>query len=188
MTDIAYIRVSSVDQNTDRQIAELKADKTFTDKCSGGSTDRPALTALRDYMREGDTVHVHSIDRLARNLQDLLSLVESFKAKGVALKFHKENMTFKAGNSDPMQELMLSVMGSVAQFEKAMINERQREGIAKAKAKGVYSKSRRKQVDAATVLNLLADGRSHSAIATELNCSTKTVQRIKRESEASATS
>jgi len=68
MTDIAYIRVSSVDQNTDRQLADLKVDKTFTDRCSGGSSDRPALTALSAYMREGDIVHVHSIDRLARNL------------------------------------------------------------------------------------------------------------------------
>ena len=181
MTQIAYVRVSSVDQNTERQLSDLQADKAFTDKCSGGTANRPALTALLDYMREGDTVHVHSIDRLARNLQDLLGLVELFKSKGVTLRFHKESMTFQAGSSDPMQELMLSVMGSVAQFEKAMINERQREGIEKAKAQGVYNKPRRKRVDPAQVQELLKQGQSHAAIAEELGCSTKTVQRIRRE-------
>lgn len=179
MTTIAYTRVSSIEQNLDRQLPDLKADKTFTDKCSGGSTNRPGLEALIEYMREGDTVHVHSIDRLARNLQDLLSLVELFKAQHVTLKFLKESMTFKAGTNDPMQELMLSVMGSVAQFEKAMINERQREGIAKAKAKGVYSKPRTRRVDSSKVLELLTEGLSHSMIAKELGCSTKTIQRIR---------
>ncbi|QTH72032.1 recombinase family protein [Pseudoalteromonas xiamenensis] len=180
MTNIAYFRVSSVDQNTERQLADLTFDKTFTDKCSGGDTKRPALNDLIDYMREGDTVHVHSIDRLARSLQDLLNLVASFNAKGVTLKFHKENMTFQAGGEkDPRQELMLSIMGSVAQFEKAMINERQREGIAKAKAQGVYSKERSKKVDREEVLALLESGLSHGQIAKKLGCSTKTVQRKK---------
>jgi DNA invertase Pin-like site-specific DNA recombinase len=88
-------------------------------------------------------------------------------------------MTFKAGTNDHMQELMLSVMGSVAQFEKAMINERQREGIAKAKEKGVYSKPRTKRIQPSKVIELLTEGLSHSAIARELGCSTKTVQRIR---------
>lgn len=180
MSDLAYLRVSTVEQNTERQLADLEADKEFIDKCSGGTINRPALTELFDYMREGDTVHVHSIDRLARNLQDLLNLVDSFKTKGVTLRFHKENMTFEAGRTDPMQELMLSVMGSVAQFEKALINERQLEGIAKAKAKGVYSKSRRKKVDQEEVIRLLNKGLSHGAIAEQLGCSTKTIQRINK--------
>jgi DNA invertase Pin-like site-specific DNA recombinase len=182
MTQIAYIRVSSVDQNTDRQLADLKnIEKTFSDKCSGGTTNRPGLTALLEFIREGDVVHVHSIDRLARNLQDLLELVQRFRTKGVTLQFHKESMTFKPGTSDPMQDLMLNVMGAVAQFEKSLINERQREGIAKAKAQGVYSKARSKKVEPEAIQELLAQGKSHSEIAKSLGCSTKTVQRVKNQ-------
>lgn len=181
MTDIAYIRVSTTDQNTERQLDGVKVDKTFTDKCSGGSTDRPALTDLLDYIREGDIVHVHSIDRLARNLQDLLSLVERFKTKGVTLKFHKESLTFEGSVTNAMQDLMLSMIGAVAQFEKAMINERQREGIEKAKARGVYSQERKKKVDRDEVKALLNEGLPMAQIAKKLGCSSKTIQRIKNE-------
>lgn len=181
MTDIAYIRVSTTDQNTERQLDGVKVDKTFTDKCSGGSTDRPALTDLLDYIREGDIVHVHSIDRLARNLQDLLSLVERFKTKGVTLKFHKESLTFEGSVTNAMQDLMLSMIGAVAQFEKAMINERQREGIEKAKARGVYSQDRKKKVDRDEVKALLNEGLPMAQIAKKLGCSSKTIQRIKNE-------
>lgn len=181
MTDIAYIRVSTTDQNTERQLDVVEVNKTFTDKCSGGSTDRPALTDLLDYVREGDTVHVHSIDRLARNLQDLLSLVEEFKSKGVTLKFHKESLTFEGAVTNAMQDLMLSMIGAVAQFEKAMINERQREGIEKAKARGVYSQERAKRVDREEVKALLAEGLPMAQIAKKLGCSSKTIQRIKNE-------
>ena len=182
MTDIAYIRVSTTDQNTERQLDGVKVAKTFIDKCSGGSTNRPALTDLLDYIREGDTVHVHSIDRLARNLQDLLSLVERFKTKGVALKFHKESLTFEGSVTNAMQDLMLSMIGAVAQFEKAMINERQREGIEKAKARGVYSQERAKRIDREEVKALLAEGLPMAQIAKKLGCSSKTIQRIKNES------
>ncbi len=182
MTDIAYIRVSTTDQNTERQLDGVEVNKTFTDKCSGGSTDRPALTDLLDYVREGDIVHVHSIDRLARNLQDLLSLVEEFKSKGVTLKFHKESLTFEGAVTNAMQDLMLSMIGAVAQFEKAMINERQREGIEKAKARGVYSQERAKRVDREEVKALLAEGLPMAQIAKKLGCSSKTIQRIKNES------
>lgn len=181
MTDIAYIRVSTTDQNTERQLDGVKVDKTFTDKCLGGSTDRPALTDLLDYIREGDIVHVHSIDRLARNLQDLLSLVEMFKTKGVTLKFHKESLTFEGSVTNAMQDLMLSMIGAVAQFEKAMINERQREGIEKAKARGVYSQQRKKKVDRDEVKALLNEGLPMAQIAKKLGCSSKTIQRIKNE-------
>lgn len=182
MTQIAYIRVSTVDQNTDRQLADVPGiEKTFSDKCSGGTTNRPGLASLLEFIREGDVVHVHSIDRLARNLQDLLELVQRFRTKGVTLKFYKESMTFKPGTSDPMQDLMLNVMGAVAQFEKALINERQREGIAKAKAQGVYSKARSKKVEPEAILALLAQGKSHSEVAEALGCSTKTVQRVKNQ-------
>lgn len=181
MSHIAYIRVSTTDQNTDRQLDGIHVDKTFTDKCSGGSTKRPALQDMLGYVREGDTVHVHSIDRLARNLQDLLALVEHFKAKGVTVKFHKESLTFEGAVSNPMQDLMLSMIGAVAQFEKAMIKERQREGIAKAKVKGVYNQDRAKKVDRNEVKALLENGVPMSQIAKRLGCSSKTVQRIKSE-------
>lgn len=185
MTHIAYIRVSSVDQNTDRQLADVQhIEKTFTDKCSGGTTNRPALNDLISFVREGDTVHVHSIDRLARNLQDLLELVAFFRSKGVTLVFHKEHMTFKPDGTDPIQDLMLNVMGAVAQFEKALINERQREGIAKAKDQGVYSKARSKKVEPDAILALLSQGKSHSEVAKLLGCSTKTVQRVKGQTPA----
>ena len=182
MTDIAYIRVSTTDQNTERQLDGVEVNKTFTDKCSGGSTDLPALTDLLDYIREGDTVHVHSIDRLARNLQDLLTLVEEFKSKGVTLKFHKESLTFEGSVTNAMQDLMFSMIGAVAQFEKAMINERQGEGIEKAKARGVYSQERAKRVDREGVRAMLAEGIPMAQIAKKLGCSSKTIQRIKNES------
>lgn len=135
-----YVRVSSFDQNVERQLADLdvKLDKTFTDKCSGKNTKRPELQKALEHIRGGDVLHVHSIDRLARNLQDLQQIVESLTGRGVTVVFHKENLTF-SGDSDPMQKLLFQVMGSFAEFERSMIRERQREGIAKAKAKGVYT-------------------------------------------------
>jgi DNA invertase Pin-like site-specific DNA recombinase len=185
MSEIGYIRVSTVEQNTARQLADVLLDKTFEDKCSGGAKNRPELNELIDYMRSGDVVHVHSIDRLARNTQNLLELVDLFKAKGVTLKFHKESMVFTPSGKDSMQELMLTVMGAVAQFERAMIRERIAEGIVKAKAAGVYSKPRKKKVDAAEVLRLLAEGLSQAEIARRLGCNSRTVLRIKQ-SENSA--
>ncbi|WBI33416.1 Transposon Tn3 resolvase [Pseudomonas aeruginosa] len=124
-------------------------DKTFTDKVSGATTNRPQLQAMLEFVREGDVIHVHSIDRLARSLVDLLALVREQTARGVHIHFHKEALLF-TGESNPTQELMLSIMDSVAQFERAMIKERQKEGIAKAKQKGVY-KGRVKTVDDAAI-------------------------------------
>lgn len=133
---IAYVRVSSVDQNTDRQRFDgMKVDKTFTDKCSGGTRNRPALTEMLRYVREGDTIICHSIDRLARDLQDLLHLVETLTARGVGVRFIKEALMFK-GNASPMQTMILQVMGSFAQFERSLIKERQREGQQAARARG----------------------------------------------------
>lgn len=134
---VGYVRVSTAEQNTDRQLDGLSCDKVFTDKASGKDTARPELERALVYVREGDTLAVHSMDRLARNLDDLRRLVRDLNAQGVQVRFIKENLTF-AGENSPMAVLMLSMMGAFAEFERALIRERQREGIALAKAKGVY--------------------------------------------------
>lgn len=132
MASIGYIRVSSTDQNTARQLEGVALDEVFTDKVSAANTDRPELQAMLRHVRKGDVLHVHSIDRLARSLEDLLALVKGLISQGVAVSFHKEQLHF-TGEANPMQELMLGLLGSVAQFERALIRERQAEGIAKAK-------------------------------------------------------
>ena len=137
MSTVAYRRVSTADQKTDRQLPDEKFDKEYEDKASAKDLDRPALTALLDFVREGDIVVVHSIDRLARNLADLERLIEQLTGKGVTVEFRKESLTF-SGGSDAMQTLMLQMMGAFAQFERSMIRERQREGIAAAKAAGKH--------------------------------------------------
>lgn len=137
--DIGYIRVSSVDQNTSRQLADIHLDKVFEDRLSGNCRNRPGLDACLDYLREGDTLHVHSIDRLARNLLHLQQLIDALTARGVTIVFHKENMRFLPdgyGASDPMSRLMMQMLGAFAEFERSLIRERQREGIAAAKSSG----------------------------------------------------
>ncbi|BBU44965.1 transposase [Pseudomonas putida] len=173
--DIGYIRVSSTDQNTARQLDGVTLDQVFTDKVSGSTVERPELALLRRSLRAGDTLHVHSIDRLARSLSDLLGLVEEFRGKGVILRFHKENLTF-TGQTDPMQDLMLSMMGAVAQFERAIIRERQAEGIAKAKEAGVYERRTAAKGNAA-IMELRDSGMSIRAIAQKLGIGVSTVQR-----------
>ncbi|REL25586.1 recombinase family protein [Thalassotalea euphylliae] len=116
---IGYIRVSSVLQNTERQLLNVELDKIFEDKCSGKDTERPALKQLLEYAREGDVVHCHDISRMARNTEDLLRLVKDFNADGITLKFHKENFIFD-GTNNPMQQLMLTMLGGIYQFERTM--------------------------------------------------------------------
>jgi DNA invertase Pin-like site-specific DNA recombinase len=141
--NVGYLRVSSVDQCPDRQEDGLKGvdlHQVFTDSCSGGTRDRPGLTACMTHLRAGDTLHVYSIDRLARDMQDLLSIVQELLERHIGLVFNKENLRFAIPEEDKpadmFQTLMLQLLGSVAQFERSMINERQREGIAAAKARG----------------------------------------------------
>lgn len=177
MVKVAYIRVSTVDQNTERQLDGIKFDKTFEDKCSGKDTNRPQLQALLDYVREGDEVHVHDISRMARNLEDLIGLVKTLNANGVTVEFHKEHLTF-TGEQNPMQDLMLNVMGAVYQFERSMLLERQREGIQKAKKAGKY-KGRPKEIDTDKVVELLESGVSIRKTAVQLGVSVSTVQRAK---------
>lgn len=140
--NIGYKRVSSSDQNTDRQLIDLELSLVYEDKLSGKSTDRPQLQQLLADQTLGKlhnvTLYVHSLDRLARNLQDLQQLVESFNSKGWTVHFVKEGWIFKSGDTDPIKKLMLQMMGAFAEFERNLIKERQREGIAIAKSKGVY--------------------------------------------------
>ena len=132
---IGYIRVSTLDQHTVRQLDGSEVDKTFTDRVSGKNTKRPQLELLMSFARSGDTVIVHSMDRLARNLDDLRRIVQMLTSRGVRIEFVKEHLSF-TGEDSPMANLMLSVMGAFAEFERALIKERQREGIALAKKRG----------------------------------------------------
>ncbi len=134
---VGYIRVSTLDQNADRQLDGLELDRIFLDKASGKDSHRQELEAMIDYVRVGDTVVVHSMDRLARNLDDLRIIVQTLTSKGVRVEFVKESLTF-VGDDSPMAVLLLSVMGAFAEFERSLIKERQREGITLAKQKGLY--------------------------------------------------
>jgi len=127
-------------------------DRIFTDKASGKDTQRPQLDALLTFVRDGHTVVVHSMDRLARNLDDLRKIVQNLTKRGVQIEFIKEHLTF-TGEDSPMANLMLSVMGAFAEFERALIRERQREGIALAKQRGAY-RGRKKSLLPEQVLQL----------------------------------
>ena len=134
---VGYIRVSSFDQHPERQLDGMALDQSFIDMASGKDIARPQIEALMAFVRRGDTVVVHSMDRLARNLDDLRRVVQGLTSRGVRIQFLKEHLTF-AGDDSPMAHLMLSVMGAFAEFERALLRERQREGIALAKQRGVY--------------------------------------------------
>lgn len=127
--NVGYVRVSTIDQNEDRQFEGLKKyniEKWFSEKISGKNTNRPQLQAMLDFVREGDTVYVHDFSRLARSTKDLLDIVEKLNSKGVHLVSNKEHVD----SSTPQGKLMLTMIGAIAEFERANILERQREGIA----------------------------------------------------------
>ena len=173
---IGYVRVSSVDQNTERQLDGIALDKIFTDKCSGKDIHRPQLALALDYLRDGDTLVVHSMDRLARNVDDLRHIVKTLTADSVTVKFMKENLVF-TGDDNPMNNLLLTLLGAVAEFERAMIRERQREGIAIAKIKGVYT-GRQQQLTPQQVDELTArvgHGEPKAQIARDFGISRKTL-------------
>mgnify|MGYP000567773734 CR=1 FL=1 len=167
---IGYVRVSSADQSTERQLTDQKLTVTFTDKASGKNADRPQLQAmLAGNWPEGSTVVVHSMDRLARSLTDLLQLVEQLTGRGINVHFIKEAKTFRGGDStDPMDMLMLSMLGAVAEYERTLIRERQREGIAKAKQRGVYKGRKRKLTDPAQIQQIVAEATALGANKTHV--------------------
>ena len=178
---IGYVRVSSFDQNPERQLEHVEVDKVFIDQASGKDTQRPQLDALRAFVREGDTVVVHSMDRLARNLDDLRRLVNGFTQRGVRIEFVKEHLTF-TGDDSPMANLMLSVMGAFAEFERALIRERQREGIALARQRGAY-RGRKKalaQEQVAELRQRAAAGENKAQLAREFGISRETLYQYLR--------
>ena len=180
---IGYVRVSSADQNDARQLEGLVVDKIFADKASGKDTNRPQLQAMLEFVREGDHIYVHSMDRLSRSLRDLQEVVERMTGKGISVTFTKENLTFEPpatgadAHKTAYSTLMLQLLGAVSQFERALIKERQREGIAIAKAKKLY-KGRKPVLDKAAIARLhqmATDGVSKVEIAETLGISRASV-------------
>jgi len=180
---VGYIRVSTLEQNTERQLEGVELDKRFADKASGKDANRPQLRAALDYLREGDVLIVHSMDRLARNLDDLRGIVLGLNARRVAVEFVKEHLMF-TGEDSAMSKLLLSLMGAFAEFERSLLKERQREGISIAKAKGVYKgRKRRLTPDRIAELRSRVDGGEKKAeLARHFNISRETLYQYLRES------
>ncbi len=178
---IGYVRVSTVEQNTDRQLEGVALDQVFSDKASGKDTNRPQLAEMIRFARAGDTVIVHSMDRLSRSLDDLRRTVKELTGRGVTVEFVKERLVF-TGEDSPMANLLLSVMGAFAEFERALLKERQREGIALAKKRGAY-KGRKKaltKADATEVRRRIAAGAKKAQVARDFGVSRETIYQYLR--------
>ena len=178
---IGYVRVSSFDQNPQRQLEGVQVDRIFTDAASGKDTLRPQLEELIAFVRQGDIVVVHSMDRLARNLDDLRRMVQGLTGRGVRIEFIKEGLSF-TGEDSPMAHLMLSIMGAFAEFERALIRERQREGIALAKQRGAY-RGRKKSLSperAGELRRRAAAGEKPAHLARDFSISRETVYQYLR--------
>jgi DNA invertase Pin-like site-specific DNA recombinase len=181
---IGYVRVSTVEQNAGRQLDAVALDCTFTDRASGRDANRPELQGLIKFGRDGDTVVVHSMDRLARNLDDLRRIVQELNGRGVRIEFVKEQLTF-SGEDSPMATLLLSVMGAFAEFERALIRERQREGVALAKERGAY-KGRRPSLseeNRAELRRRADSGESKGQLAKEYRISRETLYQYLRQND-----
>lgn len=184
---IGYIRVSTLEQNVSRQLEGVELDGLYEDKLSAKDTNRPGLQNLLNFVRNSDVVVVHSMDRLARNLDDLRTIVKQLTQKGVQVQFIKENLTF-SGDDSAMSQLLLSVMGAFAEFERALLKERQREGIELAKMRGVY-KGRQKSLSAEQIMAVqeaLNVGVTKARIARNLGVSRETVYRYLRRQDLHA--
>lgn len=179
---VGYIRVSTFDQNPELQLEGIKVDRSFTDKASGKDVKRPELEALISFVRSGDTVIVHSMDRLARNLENLRRIVQMLTQRGVHIEFVKEHLSFTDEDS-PMANLMLSVMEAFAEFERSLIRERQREGIVLAKLRGAY-RGRKKSLsdmEIAEVRQRVAAGEQKTKLAREFGISRETLYQYLRQ-------
>lgn len=181
---VAYVRVSTEEQNEARQIEALEKhniERWFTEKISGKNMDRPQLMAMLDFVREGDTVYIHDFSRLARSTKDLLDIVERLQSAGVHLVSNKENID----SSTPTGKLMLTMIGAIAEFERENILERQREGIAIAKREGKYKGRKMVSIHDDTIKKFYAMYNARqitkAEIAREFNISRVTLDRILRE-------
>ena len=181
---VAYVRVSTAEQNEARQVEALKTrgiDKWFTEKISGKDAHRPQLQAMLEFVREGDTVYIHDFSRLARSTRDLLEIVETLNRKGVALVSNKENID----TNTPTGKLMLTMIGAIAEFERQNILERQREGIAIAKREGKYKGGQVKKIDEALFKQTLEQYRTRGInkkqFAERLGVSRPTLDKLLRE-------
>lgn len=174
---VGYRRVSTIEQNLDRQDLG-NVEQVFEDKASGKNVDREQLQKMLSFVRSGDEVVVYSIDRLARDLRDLQSIITKLNDSGVTIEFLSERLVFSGRSDDAFAKLQLQMMGAFAEFERNIIRKRQAEGIAKAKAKGVYqSRKRTKKVSEKRISELKVDGLNNTEIANYLNISRMTVYR-----------
>lgn len=187
---IGYIRVSTIDQNPERQLEGIDVDKKFIDYASGSTVNRPQLELMLEYAREDDIIIVHSMDRLARNVKDLRKTIDDVVDKGIKIQFMKENLTF-TGKDSPMANLMLMLIGSIAEFELSLIRERQLEGIAIAKKQGKYKGCKKKfklnDEKVEFLKEQLKTRKSKSQIAFELGISRFTLYRYLERIEKSPT-
>lgn len=154
---IGYVRVSTTEQNHELQLKEMELDKKFVETASGKSAQRPQLELLLEYVRPGDSVYVAAIDRMARNVIDLRNIVSLLAEKKVRIEFLRENLVF-TGDDSPTSMFLLNIMGSIAEFERSLMKERQKEGIALAKAKGLYRGGKEK-LGPEQILKLQEDAR-----------------------------
>ena len=175
MAQVGYRRVSSNEQNLDRQQLD-GCEKVFEEKVSGASKERKALKDMIDWVREGDSVIVWSIDRLARDLRDLQDIISTLNNKGVSISFISEGLSFSADKNDALAKLQLQMMGAFSEFERSIIRKRQAEGIAKAKEKGVY-KGRKASIDSKKIASMKEQGLGASTIARQMGISRISVYR-----------
>jgi len=171
---IGYIRVSTRDQTTLRQLHDIKLDKVFKDEFSAmKGANRVGLLECIAYLRKGDTLHIHSIDRLARSLRDLQQIVDGLITSGVTIVFHTENLVFN-GNDSPMSIMVLQIMGAFAEFERSIARARQREGIDAAVAAGTFKGRPNTFHLADKAKQMRKEGESVKAIAEKLKVSLRT--------------
>ncbi|VFP88926.1 recombinase family protein [Candidatus Erwinia haradaeae] len=179
---IGYTRISTIHQNPQRQLDGIKVDRMFTDVASGKEIKRPQLAALIDFVRSGDTVLIHSMDRLARNLNDLRRIIQMLTQRGVRIEFVQENLSF-TGEDSPLSNLMLAIIGAFSEFERSLLKERQREGIELAKQRGVY-RGRKRALSEKQITELcqrVAAGEKKVKIARDFSISRETLyQYIRR--------
>ncbi|PML91932.1 recombinase family protein [Vibrio breoganii] len=178
MANVGYVRVSTAEQSTSRQLVDVRLDKVFEEKVSAKTVDRPELQACLEYLREGDVLHVHSLDRICRSgAGDAVGLVEQMNQKGVSVEFHKEGMRFD-GAMSAAQKGVLGILAAVAQMERELIKERQAEGIAAAKAAGKHIGRPKAQVTREDAQKLLDSGVTKSKAAKELGIGRATLYRL----------